>query len=124
MRTDSNDRCMNILLSVKKMIAYVVNKNVKQSITPSARRIPKGLQRHESSEGWVKKLNNIVDQVLHNLYLVQCKFNSISVMAETLHDKGTTLSIPVNRTVVCKQRLEQRFRCFLLSQDLIQVKKN
>ena len=102
MRTDSNYRCMNVLLSVKKMIAYVVNKNVKQRVAPSAGRIPKGLQRHESSEEWVKKLNNIVYQVLHNLYLVQCKFNSISVMAETLPDKRKILSIPVNRTIVCK----------------------
>jgi hypothetical protein len=93
---------MNVLPFVKNMIAKDVNSNIKQRIAPSAGRIPKGLQRHESSEGWVKKLNNIVYQVLHNLYLVQCKFNSISVMAAILPDKRKTLSIPVNRTVVCK----------------------
>ena len=115
---------MNILPLVKNVIAGDVNSDIKQSISPSAGRIPKGLQRYESSEGWVKKLNNVVYQVLHNLNLVRYKVNSISVMAARHLVNGGILSISISRTVVCKQRREQRFHCILLRLDLMQVKKN
>ena len=109
MRADSNYGCANVLFSVKKVIADVINKNVKQRVTPSAGRIPKGLQRHESSEGWVKKLYNAGDQVLHNLNLVQHKVNSISVMVPTfLPNRGYFVN-SINRTVVCKKTLNSSF---------------
>jgi hypothetical protein len=60
---------MNVLPFIKNVIAKDINGNIKQRISPSAGRIPKGLQRHESSEGWIKKLDNAIDQVLHNLII-------------------------------------------------------
>lgn len=87
MRTYSDEGRMNILFFINEVVTDVVDKYVKQGVAPSTRCIPEGLQRHESSEGWVKKFNKAIDQVLHNLYLVRYKVNSIAIMEITFLPK-------------------------------------
>ncbi len=55
----NNKAKIKVLLMKNIVIAYKINKKIKDHIAATANRITKSLQWHELSEGWIKKIYEI-----------------------------------------------------------------